>query len=203
MQEFLQKAKSSTRVLNALSGAKKNQMLLEMAQALRSSSQTIIEHNALDMENAHTSGLSDALKDRLLLNESRIEAMAIALEEIAALKDPIGRVLEGWVNENGLKIEKVTIPIGVVGIIYESRPNVTSDTAGLCFKSSNVCVLKGGKEADNSNRIIAQILQDVLQKNGLPREIIALLPDASREGVSGLLNKIGMLILSSHEEGKD
>jgi glutamate-5-semialdehyde dehydrogenase len=189
MQEFLQKAKSSTRVLNALSGAKKNQILLEMAQALRSSSQTIIEHNALDMENSHTSGLSDALKDRLLLNESRIEAMAIALEEIAALKDPIGRVLEGWVNENGLKIEKVTIPIGVVGIIYESRPNVTSDTAGLCFKSSNVCVLKGGKEADNSNRIIAQILQDVLQKNGLPREIIALLPDASREGVTWLIKQ--------------
>lgn len=189
MQDFLQKAKSSSRVLNALSGAKKNQILLEMAEALRSNTSAIIEQNAIDMKNADINGLSSALKDRLLLDEGRVDGMATALEEIAALKDPVGRVLDGWVNENGLKIEKVSIPIGVVGIIYESRPNVTSDTAGLCFKSSNVCVLKGGKEADYSNKVIATVLQDVLEKNELPREMISLLPDSSREGVSKLIKQ--------------
>lgn len=113
--------------------------------------------------------------------------MAVAIEEIAALKDPIGRVIEGWVTESGLKIEKVSIPIGVVGIIYESRPNVTSDTAALCFKSSNGCVLKGGKEAEESNKIIADVLQQVLIRNDLPKELIALLPDATREGVAKLI----------------
>jgi glutamate-5-semialdehyde dehydrogenase len=113
--------------------------------------------------------------------------MAIAIEEIATLKDPIGRVLEGWVTDTNLKIEKVSIPIGVVGIIYESRPNVTSDTAALCFKSSNGCVLKGGKEAENSNSAIALVLQNVLEKNNLAKELIALLPDSSREGVAKLI----------------
>ncbi|MBD3799200.1 MAG: glutamate-5-semialdehyde dehydrogenase [Epsilonproteobacteria bacterium] len=122
-----------------------------------------------------------------MLDEKRIEAMAIAIEEIAALKDPVGRVIEGWVTEAGLKIEKVSIPIGVVGIIYESRPNVTSDTAALCFKSSNGCVLKGGKEAEHSNAVIADVLQRVLIRNNLPKELIALLPDATRDGVAKLI----------------
>jgi len=189
MKDFLAKAKASSRVLNALSGSKKNRILGEMAQALRDNNQSIIEQNAIDMQNADTNNLSPALKDRLLLDASRIDGMATALEEIAALKDPVGRVLDGWVNEDGLKIEKVSIPIGVVGIIYESRPNVTSDTAGLCFKSSNVCVLKGGKEADYSNKVIAKVLQDVLEKNNLPREMISLLPDSSREGVTKLIKQ--------------
>jgi len=189
MKDFLAKAKASSRVLNALSGSKKNRILGEMAQALRDNNQSIIEQNAIDMQNADTNNLSPALKDRLLLDASRIDGMATALEEIAALKDPVGRVLDGWVNEDGLKIEKVSIPIGVVGIIYESRPNVTSDTAGLCFKSSNVCVLKGGKEADYSNRVIAKVLQNVLEANKLPREMISLLPDSSREGVTKLIKE--------------
>jgi glutamate-5-semialdehyde dehydrogenase len=125
--------------------------------------------------------------DRLFLDESRINSMAVAIEEIASLKEPVGRVLDGWVTEDGLKIEKVTIPIGVIGIIYESRPNVTSDTAALCFKSSNVCVLKGGKEAEHSNKAIAKVLQAVLEKNGLPTSLISLIPDSSREGVSKLI----------------
>ena len=113
--------------------------------------------------------------------------MAVAIEEIAALKEPVGRVLDGWVTEDGLKIEKVSIPIGVIGIIYESRPNVTSDTAALCFKSSNVCVLKGGKEADHSNKAIAEVLKDVLIDNDLPPSLISLIPDTSREGVAKLI----------------
>jgi len=125
--------------------------------------------------------------DRLSLDEFRIHAMAVAIEEIAALKDPVGRILDGWITEDGLNMQKVSIPIGVIGIIYESRPNVTSDTAALCFKSSNVCVLKGGKEAQHSNEAIAKILQDVLAANDLPRALISLIPDASREGVDKLI----------------
>ena len=187
METFLQEAKASSRVLSTLSGAEKNRILREMADALRSNTDDILKANALDMQDAETNNLSAALKDRLLLDEDRVEGMAVAIEEIAALKEPVGRVLEGWVTEDGLKIEKVSVPIGVIGIIFESRPNVTSDTAALSFKSSNVCVLKGGKEAQHSNEAIAKVLQSVLKKNALPEALISLIPDASREGVAKLI----------------
>ncbi len=187
MEVFLAKAKASSRILATLSGAQKNKILKEMAMALRSNVDALIEANQMDMIEAVANDLAPSLKDRLLLDESRIEAMAIAIEEIAALKEPVGRILDGWVTEDGLKIEKVSVPIGVIGIIYESRPNVTSDTAALSFKSSNVCVLKGGKEAQNSNEAIAKVLQGVLKTNDLPEALISLIPDASREGVAKLI----------------
>lgn len=187
MEHFLEKAKSASRVLATLSGSERNRILREMAEALRANTMNIIEANAIDMKKAEEENLSSSLKDRLMLDEKRINAMAVAIEEIAALKDPIGKVIEGWVTETGLKIEKVSIPIGMIGIIYESRPNVTSDTAALCFKSSNGCVLKGGKEAEASNKIIADVLQQILIRNNLPKELIALLPDATREGVAKLI----------------
>jgi glutamate-5-semialdehyde dehydrogenase len=187
MEQFLQEAKDASRVLGQLSGADKNRILREMADALRMCVMDIMEANAQDMKAAEENDLSSALKDRLFLDEKRIEAMAVAIEEIAALKEPVGRVLDGWVTEDGLKIEKVSIPIGVIGIIYESRPNVTSDTAALCFKSANVCVLKGGKEAEHSNVAIAKALKSVLIKNDLPASLISLLPDSSREGVAKLI----------------
>jgi glutamate-5-semialdehyde dehydrogenase len=187
MEQFLEEAKNASRVLSALSGAQKNYILHEMAKALVSNTMDLLEANALDMAEGKKNNLTSALMDRLFLDEKRIDAMATAIEEIAALKEPVGRVLDGWVTEDGLKIEKVTIPIGVIGIIYESRPNVTSDTAALCFKSSNVAVLKGGKEAENSNRAIAKVLQAVLEKNALPSALISLIPDSSREGVDKLI----------------
>ena len=187
MEAFLQEAKASSRVLSTLSGAEKNRILKEMAEALRANTPTLLKANALDMAEAEVNNLAPSLKDRLLLDEGRIDGMAVAIEEIAALKEPVGRVLDGWVTEDGLKIEKVSVPIGVIGIIYESRPNVTSDTAALSFKSANVCVLKGGKEAQNSNEAIAKVLQEVLKKNGLPEALISLIPDASREGVAKLI----------------
>ncbi len=187
MEQFLEKAKSASRTLATLSGNERNRILREMAEALRANTMNIIEANAIDMRNAEVNNLAPSMKERLMLDEKRIESMAVAIEEIAALKDPVGRVQEGWVTEAGLKIEKVSIPIGVVGIIYESRPNVTSDTAALCFKSSNGCVLKGGKEAEESNKAIAHTLQQILIRNDLPQELIALLPDSSREGVSKLI----------------
>jgi len=187
METFLKEAKESSRVIATLDGATRNRVLREMAQALREETAAMLDANAEDLEYAEANNLSSALKDRLLLDEGRIDAMATAIEEIAALKDPLGRVLEGWVTEEGLKIEKVSIPIGVIGIIYESRPNVTSDTAALSFKSGNVCVLKGGKEAQHSNEAIATVLQGVLERNGLPKALISLLPDATREGVAKLI----------------
>lgn len=187
MEQFLEKAKSASRILSTLSGSERNRILREMAEGLRANTMNIIEANAIDMAKGSEENLAPSLMERLMLDEKRIEAMAVAIEEIAALKDPIGKVIEGWVTEAGLKIEKVSIPIGVIGIIYESRPNVTSDTAALCFKSSNGCVLKGGKEAENSNEAIALALQSVLIRNKLPKELIALLPDSSREGVAKLI----------------
>ncbi|MDQ7044748.1 MAG: glutamate-5-semialdehyde dehydrogenase [Sulfurimonas sp.] len=187
MEGFLEKAKSGSRVLNTLSGKEKNRILKEMAQALRDNRLSLVKENAKDMDDGKKNDLSSALMDRLFLDEKRIDSMAVAIEEIAALKEPVGRVLDGWVTQDDLKIEKVSIPIGVIGIIYESRPNVTSDTAALCFKSSNVCVLKGGKEAENSNKAIAKILQNVLEQNDLPTSLISLIPDSSREGVAKLI----------------
>ncbi|WP_294966189.1 glutamate-5-semialdehyde dehydrogenase [Sulfurimonas sp.] len=187
MEKFLIKAKNASRVLSSISGAEKNRILKEMAVALRDKTKDLLEANSLDMIDGEKQQLTSALMDRLLLDESRIDAMAVAIEEIAALKEPVGRVIDGWVTEDGLKIEKVSIPIGVIGIIYESRPNVTSDTAALCFKSSNVCVLKGGKEAENSNVAIAKVLQSVLAKNDLPTSLISILEDSSREGVAKLI----------------
>lgn len=187
MEQFLEKAKSASRIVATMSGSERNRILRQMADALRVNTVKIIQANSIDMRKAHEENLASSLKERLLLDEKRIDAMAVAIEEIAALKDPVGRVIEGWVTEAGLKIEKVSIPIGVIGIIYESRPNVTSDTAALCFKSSNGCVLKGGKEAEASNAIIAEVLQEVLVQNNLPKELIALLPDSSREGVAKLI----------------
>ena len=184
MEDFLQKAKNASRVLNTLSGKEKNRILNEMAAALQSEKKMLLLENAKDMSDGKKNNLTSALMDRLFLDEQRIDSMAQAIREIAALKEPVGRVLDGWVTEDDLKIEKVSIPIGVIGIIYESRPNVTSDTAALCFKSSNVCVLKGGKEAENSNKAIAKILQGVLEKNNLPSALVSLIPDSSREGVA-------------------
>ncbi len=189
MKTFLQEAKASSRVLSTLSGAKKNSALRAMAQGLRDDKKSILQANALDMEAATQNNLTKALKDRLFLDESRVEAMAIAIEEIAALKEPIGRVLDGWYADAGFKIEKVSVPIGVIGVIYESRPNVTADVGALCFKSGNVAILKGGKEAEHSNRAIASVLQNVLEKHELPKGAIALLPDSSREGVAELIKQ--------------
>ena len=187
MKEFLQKAKESSRVVATLSTAIKNKTLLEFADALEENSCFIIEENIKDMKLARELDLSSAMQDRLYLNDSRIQDMANAIRQIASQTEPVGRVLDGWLTKDNLNIQKVSIHIGVIAIIYESRPNVTSDTAALCFKSGNVCVLKGGKEAENSNRAIAKIIQDVLEKNNLPKEIVSLLPDSSREGVAKLI----------------
>ena len=189
MQQFLEESKKVSKEIATLSGEIKNRILNEMADALEENCDFIVSSNEKDMSVGRLGNLDEALLDRLLLTGDRVSDMAKAIREIASLKEPVGRTLDGWVTENGLNIQKVSIPIGVIGIIYESRPNVTSDTAALCFKSGNVCVLKGGKEAENSNKAIANILRHVLAKNKLPEQAISLLPDSSREGVANLIKQ--------------
>lgn len=203
MENFLKKAKDSSSIVASLNGQQKSMILEEMADALDNNSTAIIEANAIDMKYAEENNITNALKDRLMLDSSRVAAMAQSLRDIAALREPVGRVLDGWYNDSNLRIEKVSVPIGVVGVIYESRPNVTADVGALCFKSGNVAILKGGKEAENSNRLIASTLQSVLTRHNIPAEAIALLPDSSREGVSSLIvqDKFVDLIVPRGGEG--
>ncbi len=189
METFLEKAKASSAIAATLDGRTKSRVLTTMAERLEQATESILRANALDMQAAEENNLGSALKDRLYLDGKRVSAMAESLRQIAALREPVGRVLEGWRNEADLRIEKVSVPIGVIGVIYESRPNVTADVGALCFKSGNVAILKGGKEAEHSNRAIAEVLQSVLAEQGLPREIISLLPDSSREGVATLIRQ--------------
>jgi len=189
MEEILKSVKEASRVIANLKGEVKRKVLNEMADRIEKYQDNIIEANKKDLEYAKNENLSSALIDRLLLNEKRIKDMANSLRDIAKLKDPVGRIVDGWKIDNGLGIQKVKIPIGVIGIIYESRPNVTSDAAGLCFMSGNACILKGGKEAFNSNAVIVEILRYVLEKNKLPVDAISLLPDYSRKGVEWLIKQ--------------
>jgi len=189
MEDFLTKAKKSSTTIATLSSKIKKDILNKMADALEKNCIYIIEENAKDMHMAKENNLNYAMVDRLLLNKQRVEGMAKSLREIAMLKEPVGRVLEGWWTDDNIRIEKVSVPIGVIGVIYESRPNVTADVGALCFKSGNVAILKGGKEAEHSNRAIAKVLQDVLAKNNLPKELISLLPDSSRAGVDYLIKQ--------------
>ncbi|MEY4504314.1 MAG: hypothetical protein RL154_607 [Pseudomonadota bacterium] len=183
MESFLINAKAASPQAATLNAKQKNSVLLAMAQNLKTKTEDIIAANSKDIEFAKANGLSDAMIDRLFLDEARVASMADGVAQIAALPDPIGRVLDGWIAPSGIKINKVSIPIGVVACIYESRPNVTADVGALCFKSGNVAVLKGGKEAAHSNAAIARILQETLEEFGLSPYIIALLPDSSREAV--------------------
>ena len=189
MEQFLKDAKDASGIASTLSGAIKNKVLNDMADSLLENISRIENENKKDIESGKENNLSSALIDRLLLNETRISDMATAIRDIAALKEPVGKIHEGWTTDSGLNIQKVSVPIGVIGIIYESRPNVTSDTAALCLKSGNVCILKGGKEALHSNTIIAQVLQEALIKNNLPKALVSLLPDSSREAVANLIKQ--------------
>ncbi len=188
MQKQLKKVKKASKIANLLSNGVKKQILIQMSQQIIKHKNEIIANNQKDLEQAKKDGLSEAMIDRLRLDDKRINDMANSLKDIASQTDPIGKTISTKVLENGLKIEKVSVPIGVIGIIYESRPNVTSDTAGLCFKSGNACVLKGGKEAKFSNQIIAKILRKTLKENNLPKNLITLFK-GSRDEVSKLIKQ--------------
>ena len=154
-----QKAKDASRILSSASTKQKNEALLRMADALSANAAELKEHNARDLEEGKKQGLTAAMIDRLTISDKTIDGMAGGLREVAALPDPVGEVVKMWKRPNNLRVGRMRIPLGVVGIIYESRPNVTADAAGLCLKSGNAVVLRGGSEAINSNLAIARILQ--------------------------------------------
>ena len=181
-----QNAKAASRVLmNA--GAKKDSALLAIADALRANADKIIEANNIDIENGRAAGLTESLIDRLMLDKGRIDGMAKGVEEVAAQADPIGKIIEGRTLKNGLKIEKVTVPMGVIGIIFEARPNVTSDAAALCMKAGSAVILRGGKEAINSNTAIAEVMRDAIESAGLPRDSVQLITDTTRQSATELM----------------
>jgi len=190
MVQLAQQAKAASRQLATLSTAEKNACLLAMADALEQNQSAVLEANAQDMEAAAAAGLSAAMLDRLKLDARRIAAMARGLREVAALPDPVGRVLDERVRPNGLRLRKVAVPIGVVVIIYEARPNVTADAAGLCFKSGNATILRGGKEALRSNRLIAETMVAAARRQlpHFPQHAIQVVSVPDREAIPVLLS---------------
>jgi len=185
--EIAKNAKKAATTLARLSSDAKDKALLDMAEALTRKTSLIMKENAKDLEKATQMGLSAAMIDRLVLNESTIEGIAKGLTEVAGLPDPVGKVTSMWRRPNGLLVGRMRIPLGVIGIIYESRPNVTADAAALCLKSGNAVILRGGSEAINSNIAIAKILQSVLKKRAIPEEAIQVIPMTEREAVYEML----------------
>jgi glutamate-5-semialdehyde dehydrogenase len=191
LQEILEKigqqARTASHRLRSLSSAVKNEALLEIAQRLRDSREALQSENAKDLENGREKGLSNAMLDRLHLTDGRIETMAEGLEVVATLPDPVGEIVSQNVRPNGLRIAQIRQPLGVVGIIYESRPNVTADAAGLCLKSGNACILRGGSEAIHSNIAIADIFTAGATAAGVPENAVQIITTTDRAAVGEML----------------
>jgi glutamate-5-semialdehyde dehydrogenase len=187
MQEIGVSARTAARVLAMASTDAKNNALKSAAAAIRAGVTDILSANKTDIEAADERGISNAMRDRLLLNEDRIESMAVGLETIAELGDPIGDIIADWTPPNGLRITRVRVPLGVIGIIYESRPNVTADAGALCLKSGNAVILRGGSESFHSSRAIFDCLQHGLKLAGLPAAAIQIVPTTDRAAVGELL----------------
>jgi glutamate-5-semialdehyde dehydrogenase len=182
--EMGEKARQASYTLTTMPSNIKNECLLAMADAIENAKDEIKEKNNIDLAAGEEKGLSAAMIDRLRLTDERIKAMADGLRVLTALEDPVGKELEASIRPNGLKIEKRSVPIGVIGIIFESRPNVTVDAAGLCFKAGNAVILRGGSEAIHSNKVLAHILNRTLLEKGMPDGIVQLVPFTDRVGVS-------------------
>lgn len=187
MEQIGRQARGAANALRSMTRAKKDAALLEIAENLRKSHEQLANENRKDLEAGKAAGLSDALIDRLTLTPARIDAMAGGLEVVAALSDPVGEIVSQNVRPNGLRVAQVRQPLGVVGIIYESRPNVTADAAALCLKSGNACILRGGSEAINSNIAIADIFSEGLSSSGLPEHAVQLVPTTDRAAVGEML----------------
>jgi glutamate-5-semialdehyde dehydrogenase len=185
--QAVQGARDAVRALAGTSTEQKNRALTEMAKALQAAGSVILSENAKDVEAARQAGLAAPLIDRLTLNEARLSEMVRSVEAVKALPDPVGEMIRRWRQPNGLEIRKVRVPLGVIGIIYESRPNVTSECASLCLKSGNAVVLRGGSESFRSNQAIGTALRQALKGSGLPEAAVTLIPTAERAGVDAML----------------
>ncbi|MEM0050245.1 MAG: glutamate-5-semialdehyde dehydrogenase [Candidatus Bathyarchaeia archaeon] len=181
------KAKEASYILARLPTETKNRALYNMADALEAHSDEILEANRKDVEASRASGVKEALLDRLILTKSRISKMAQCLREVAALPDPVGQIVKTWIRPNGLIIGQIRVPLGVVAVIYESRPDVTSDAAGICLKSGNAVILRGGSEAINSNITIGRILNEAAVKSGIPEGAIQVVPTTDRRAAIELM----------------
>ena len=197
--ENAKKAKAS--IANA-STEDKNYILDKIAKNLLANAGRILESNKKDLDNAHDNGISDAMADRLRLTSERIGSMAAACTELIALKDPAGEIIEGSIRPNGMRITKTRVPMGVIGIIYESRPNVTVDAATLCIKSGNAVILRGGKEAINSNKTLMDIMRESVAECGFPMDIVQLVCDTSRETASAMMKANGYIDVLIPRGGK-
>ncbi|MHB1399861.1 MAG: glutamate-5-semialdehyde dehydrogenase [Trichloromonadaceae bacterium] len=187
MLHLAQQAKYASRRLATLSSAVKNSLLLRMAAALEAGANQLIEANELDLAAARDKGMAAAMLDRLTLDEPRIKAMADGLREVAALPDPVGEITGMWRRPNGIQVGRMRIPLGVIGIVYESRPNVTADAAGLCLKSGNAVILRGGSEALHSNSAIGALLQAELKRMSLPEGALQVVTTSDRTAITELL----------------
>ena len=187
MTQVGQKARQASRALVKASSQEKNKALLTIADLLDSSTAQLIAENAIDLANGKERGLDDALLDRLMLNEERVQGMSEGLRQIANLPDPVGEISEMNYQPSGLQIGKMRVPLGVIGIIYESRPNVTADAAALCLKSGNAAILRGGSEAIHSNQAIAQCITQGLEQSGLSVDIVQVIETTDREAVGELI----------------
>ena len=187
------KALAAKDFLSTVTEEQKNNALLAIAAALRENSKTIVEENAKDLQNGREAGLNEGLLDRLMLDEGRINAIADGVEDVVALPDPCGLILDEVTRPNGLLIKKVSVPIGVIGIIYEARPNVTADAAVLCLKSGNAVILRGGKEAINSNIAIASVMRAAIKECGFDENCIQLVTDTSRNSANEMMHLNGYL----------
>jgi glutamate-5-semialdehyde dehydrogenase len=193
MAQLGARAKNASRVLATASTAAKDAALLAAADILVASTDAILEANAVDVAREEAAGMAPALLDRLRLTAARVGGMAKGLRQVAALPDPVGEVSEGWTRPNGLRINRVRVPLGVVAIIYESRPNVTSDAFGLCLKSGNAAFLRGSSAAIESNTAIAAALRDGIEKAGLPADALVLVDDVSREAAVEFMQLRGLV----------
>ncbi len=181
VREYGERAKSASYEIARSSSTLKNDVLYSAADLIHLHGQDLLSANAVDVDRAVRDGLSDTQLDRLKLDAGRIQAMAVGLRQLCALGDPVGEIVEGWRLPNGLQVERVRVPLGVVGIVYENRPNVTADAAGLCLKSGNSVILRGSSSAMESNRMIVSLIGEALESNGLPRDCVVLLEDPSYE----------------------
>lgn len=182
------KAKQTLTFMSQVTTEQKNNALGIIADMLEENIEKIVSANNVDIENGRQNGLNDGLIDRLMLNADRIKAMADGARQVASLPDPCGRVLSEYKKDNGLLIKKITVPLGVIGIIFEARPNVTVDAAALCLKSGNAVILRGGKEAINSNTALADIMREALAKAGFPQDVIQLVGDTSRQSSNDMMH---------------
>ena len=188
-----EKAKKVKNELMTASTGKKNDALIKISEELRNNIDLIIEKNKIDLENAVKNGMSESMQDRLKLDEKRITAIADACINLSKLDDPVGEIVGGGVRPNGMKIEKVRVPMGVIGIIYEARPNVTVDAASLCLKSGNTVILRGGKEAFESNKILMKLMRNAVEKSGFSPDIMQLVEDTSRETATEMMKLNGYI----------